>query len=53
MPQHMTHFLELEHAWIDRPLGPQRITHLDGTADDRAGSLGDLGSYGVPPVAAK
>jgi hypothetical protein len=35
-------FLEIEHAWTDCPLDPQRLARLNGTTDDRAGGFGYL-----------
>jgi hypothetical protein len=39
---HLTSFLEINHACIDCPLDPQRLARLNGTTDDCAGGFGYL-----------
>jgi hypothetical protein len=43
---HLTSFLEINHACIDCPLDPQRLARLNGTTDDCAGGFGyvDIGN---------
>jgi hypothetical protein len=42
MPASSHTFSEPHHACTNRPLGPQRLARLDGTVNNRTGSVGNL-----------
>ena len=44
---HFAGFPEIEHAWTDCPLGPQRFDYHDGFADDCDGGVFDSIATGL------